>query len=379
MSRWRATPIVSIASARSCALLTESSSWEEAFFALFNHKYHEKDFLQYGARKFFEDPAVTKLLSEPTTAFPPASAPTKDAFDARTRPINATPANAPYNVKEVKEDALWLSQKAGIDEVSALRVVVLEFQTRSHAQLLGEFSEEETISLQDVLNTHSSSVLNSGLLLAGANADSLQKKFDTEASRRIRLLYIYLSERKYFWKTLTFLVEIRYFRILNTAPEGASIPWYCTANLVAVGQRSNEPEQPDQRVKGLISSLRSASSKLFEGKGCGWCKEQEEEVEVELAWASNQLSEAIHIMELIYQNIYVLDENYPSAMVLDWFRFVNEFQFFNEVQMVRILIALPGACSNREVAVQPIEPSTRIRLPNSHYPYINGDAGHSSL
>jgi nuclear pore complex protein Nup188 len=65
----------------------------------------------------------------------------------------------------VKEDALWLSEKAQIDETAALRVAVEECQSRAAARLITLFSEEELASIRETAgNSTSMQLLRSNVL-----------------------------------------------------------------------------------------------------------------------------------------------------------------------------------------------------------------------
>ena len=270
------------------------------------------------------------MLSQPSNAFPKPSPQTKTAFETKTSAINVTPSNtARYDIKEIKEDALWLSNEAGIDEVSALRVVVEEFQSRAYAQLLGEFSEEENLSLQDAADTQSSNVLSTGLLLTGTTPDALQKKFDAQESRRIRLLHIYLSERRYLWKCLVFLVQQRSPHDANKgSDDGRAIPWFNTYHVTVVSQW-DALEAPADRIVRFIATLTSILEKTFSGSGSGWFKDDGGRVDIEIEWTNSQIMEATYIMEIIFQHLWAVDTITQTAPILEWFRFVSRFDFFD--------------------------------------------------
>lgn len=88
--------------------------------------------------EFLADPLSKESLTTPFDPFSSAFADRKSQFDKRTSAINVTPngGTGSYDIKVVKDDSLWLAKEAKIDEVSALRLVVLEHQARSKEQLL---------------------------------------------------------------------------------------------------------------------------------------------------------------------------------------------------------------------------------------------------
>ena len=94
-------------------------SWRDVYTSV----HSSPSSLPPGIRSFLSDAESYNLLKRPLAPFLPPSSGTKSQFDHRTAAINITPDDsAPYNLTQIKEDALWLSTEGGIDEVVALRV-----------------------------------------------------------------------------------------------------------------------------------------------------------------------------------------------------------------------------------------------------------------
>lgn len=88
---------------------------------------------------------LSRSLDTPTSSTPQ----TKSDFETRTAAINVTPGDTGhFDINQIKDDAVWLSQKAKIDEIAALRTVVIEWQGRPAEFINAGFPEEEIISLQ---------------------------------------------------------------------------------------------------------------------------------------------------------------------------------------------------------------------------------------
>lgn len=156
-----------------------------------------------------------ELLAHPFKAFSTPNQQTKSAFETKTSAINVTPSsNTRYDIKEVKEDALWLSKEAEIDEVAALRIVVGECQDRPSAQLLGRLSNEELTSIQEATGTSQASTV---LLSRDTDSETLQDDFESQESRRLRILRTYLSERRNLLQSLNIVCQKSFY----PGPEGS--------------------------------------------------------------------------------------------------------------------------------------------------------------
>lgn len=218
--------------------------------------------------QFFSEAKVLELLAHPSKAFPAPSQQSKAAFETKTSAINVTPSsNTRYNIKEVKEDAIWLSNEARIDEVTALRIVLEECQDRSSAQLLGRFSNEELASIREAAGaTQASTALLS-------DSDAIQEDFDCPKSRRQRILSTYLSARRNILQCLNVVFQ----KTLYSGPEASG------------GRKGKDPQAPESWVQRIgnnlvramgdqdrwiveaISTIAVHATNL--GSGSGWLKQ----------------------------------------------------------------------------------------------------------
>lgn len=286
---------------------------------------------------------MLQLLGRPYNPYSyTPNTPTKSTFETKTAAINVTPTTKrDYEITEIKEDALWLSKEAEIDELSALRLVVLEYQTRSAAQLQSDFSDEERIFLQEAAG-NGSVELSSTLprtKLAVAVSDELTADLDSKDIRRVRALRLYLSERRYLIKCTGLFLQTALDQQNDPAEEAeqdhggeSTALWarHVGADLlVSLGKAGRTMHDC------LTDSIRSLRDK-FKGldKGSGWLKEEGGREDLEIDWLCNILVEAIHTMEII---IRILDKqnHIPSSdAVLDWFRFASTYGFFDQFEHV---------------------------------------------
>lgn len=300
---------------------------------------------------FLLDPEVLQLLEQPFDAHAQPSAQTKAAFETKTSAINVTPSSsAKYDVKEVKEDSLWLSKIAKIDEISALRVVVEECQSRTSAQLLGQFSEEELASIRDAAgNSQHSSSIPVSLLVQGLDPDAIQQQFIRQDTRRQRIFRTYLSERRYILKCTERLVDaVLSNRNLTTDEndkgKGKAVElapsWQLTCGMALASRWDLDNVHPI-----LLRCVRAVGTNLKNlGERSGWSDQDGERGDIEIEWARNQFTEAIHALEIVWQFLSTIVGVPSSQIALEWFRLQQSFSFFNSFESVCARLSRPNTC-----------------------------------
>jgi nuclear pore complex protein Nup188 len=276
---------------------------------------------------FFTDPTVQHLLAHPYIAFHGPSQQTKAAFETKTSAINITPSpNTRYDIKQVKEDALWLSKEARIDELSALRIVVEEFQSRPYSQLLGRFSNEELVGIQDVIGVSQASV---ALLSQGTEMNTIQEDLDAQVTRRPRILRKYLSERRHLLQCVNLLTQSSLFdgpetykdskgKSLEVSP---SWPAEIGNNLLRIGQALDQYLL--ESIEGIDQNIKNIDS------GSGWYKDVGGREDLESEWINSQIVEATRTMEVIFMLL-----NGPfvctSKVIISWLQLLTKYEFFEQ-------------------------------------------------
>lgn len=273
---------------------------------------------------------------DPTKAFEKPSAQTKSDFDARTAAINVTPAqDGKYDIKVIKEDALWLSKTVNLNEVAALRVTVIEFQTRPQCHLLGPLSTQDVINLQQAVGADGSQASS---LLASVNAadtldvDKIWSEFNTDENRHRRLLEIYLSERRHF---LAFVDSILNLMLENTytthlpGPKAAlcqQLQKLTFGNADPTEVRNVRREELVSKYIGLlpefIASADNGPADILSSLG------------LELDWLRTAATETLHLLASIFQLIDLVDAFLPADIVSSWFGFVDAYGFLDGLQGV---------------------------------------------
>ncbi len=158
------------------------STWTDASNALCD----PETALQSGPlQRFLTAEESRNTLVRPWKPFPDPSREEKNKYEAKVAPINIAPGNhAHYNLDQIREDALWLSQEAAISEYVALRLVVQEWQSRPVVQLLSGLTEEEAQSVQDAAGA---SILGGSIVVnAPKQNQQTDAQFDSPDQRRLR-------------------------------------------------------------------------------------------------------------------------------------------------------------------------------------------------
>ena len=329
----------------------DQSSWKAVYSAITNDTELRNDHRAV-IQRFLLDDEVLQLLQKPFDAYAQPSAQSKAAFETKTSAINVTPSStAKYDIKQIKEDSLWLSKAANIDEVSALRLVIEECQCRTSIQLLGNFSEEELVGIRDAAGNSQSSIPVS-LLERGLDPEIIQQQFTLADTRKQRILRTYFSERRYLLKCSERLIDA-YFSKTDLTGEygpgefgkgkGVETPsWKVTAgeNLVRRIDLLNITPVILGCIGAVSKNLRNIDA------GSGWADQDGDRGNIGLEWAHNQLTEATFALELLSQFILYILGSATSQLVLDWFRLQQAYGFFSNFESVFISVFGPRMNTN---------------------------------
>lgn len=289
---------------------------------------------------FITDPSIRALLLGPYGAFPRPTAQTKSSFETRTSAINVTPTSQwRFSIQDIKDDSLWLSNEASIDEVIALRLVVQECQSRPAMQLLSGFSVEEVRALQEVAGDTHLDLSMRGVHGSDGTSD-MKAATDTEKflntdSRRLRILNIYLVERDYILRCSSLFIQLALL-------DEPSLP---SADGGPADRRGNAGSLQDLLVSAGISgsdtrvfalNCTRAVRKRIENleAGSGWFRPQGGRDSLEIEWARSQLTEAIHIIDLMFWVLYAKSGIPTAEVILEWFRMYKQYGYFDEFELV---------------------------------------------
>ncbi|ETR99158.1 hypothetical protein M419DRAFT_11261 [Trichoderma reesei RUT C-30] len=285
--------------------------------------------------RFFDDDYVRGLLSEPATAFAPPDEATNKSFETRTAPINVTSASTDrYDIDQFKEDAKWLSKNAKVNLVAALRVVLVEYQSRSSRHLLGPLSSHDAANLQEAAglqNGQGLAFLSDLGAAAALDADEISAEFDKADTRRRRLFDTFLTERRFFIMVADYATSIKlYQRLPIFAPGDDSV-----ADLYKLRMSA----QPRDEMEAMLPAYLDVVSSCMSGIEAGMKAFTDEEVllndGVELEWIRSLLTEVVHSLSVVLQLVDCYGSDFPpSSAINQWFSLMEIYGFFDSIQPI---------------------------------------------
>ena len=293
--------------------------------------------------RHLQDPAAIYAITQCVDATPKAKSGSKAEFETLTSAINVTPtSNGRYDINQIKEDALWLSNKIDIDEVAALRLTVLEWQSRQEERLLQE-------NIVDVAQDQSLNGLNSplhaSLLLSPtsrtATTNSISDSdFNSPSQRRSRLLKAFATEKKYLLQSAEYLVtravSFASSSELGSSPDAADRPGIPEGLGLKVLESWKLTEGWSSDSKSwftrMISYLLLKISSI--GKGSGWLDQDDFAMDLELEWSNTNVLEIISLLKICLLVGNSSTTLAPHFLVLDWFRFMAQVGFLESMDIV---------------------------------------------
>ncbi|KAH8668373.1 nucleoporin subcomplex protein binding to Pom34-domain-containing protein [Xylariales sp. PMI_506] len=294
--------------------------------------------------EFLTNPTVHAFFTKPSTVFETVvgdNDPHKQAFDTRTSAVQVTPTpNDKYDVKMVKDDSIWLSKNARINLLAALRIVVIEFQSRARSQLTGPISTQDVANLQEaagVTNAQTSSTI-PGLSLVGTrDATEIQEEFEKEGARRRRIFQTYLAERRYFAMATDYLFTLMLHEQLPSCSSSEATRKIRDSLLQAYGITPVTPqaEAPTKTYHALVSQYftRIADSvKSCEDIATVVQDEILQDDDMQVEWMGTCLTEAIHAMTVAFQLLDLSSQVLvPAEILTQWFSFVGDTAFLEVI------------------------------------------------
>lgn len=329
-------------------------------------------------------PDAVRILSDPYNPFPTPSAQTKSEFESKAAAINVTnESNSTFNLEEIKTNATWLSGKAKIDEVSALRIVLLEWQNRSRDQLLNKYSREEINSLRDAVGFDS--IINpvdraepAGILAHTAAQNAGSVKADSQEARKSRLFRLFLSEKLHILKLARFLQAVSVGEKWplcddSGTPVAANTDAPRRKELAGIaetifGSLANTPggDGSGVSIQACVDAVRSRINNLETGSGWTADKDGEMSVEIDLAWQETTLDELYHVMQILFLQLKISGTIPSSEQLLSWLRLMTEYSFLGLFQPVSPTFNGFGEISINLLFIDHGGPSSDVFCPSKH-------------
>lgn len=285
---------------------------------------------------FLRDAHVHELLKNPSLVFGPPSPQSKATLETKTAAINATPTPTDkYDIKTIKEDALWLSKNGSVNEVDALRIVVVEQLSRCSSHLTGPLSSQDVLNIQEaagVSSAQASTIFGAMDVSAAPDAETIWAEFEKEESRRARLIATLLSEQRSFMASSDAFATF----ILHRSP-----PFRGPEATALRGDilRAAFASQDGERVgTGSLESLVTAYIKVLPRCLGGYetISEKMEEsyagADLAVAALAAGLAQATHAMSVVFQMLDQSSHIFAAPeIVSQWFQFLDDSRFLSTI------------------------------------------------
>jgi nuclear pore complex protein Nup188 len=261
---------------------------------------------------------------------------TQREYETRTAPINTTTAsNGRIDINIVKEDAEWLSRTARLNLVAALRVVIVEIQSRPAQHLTTPLSSQDAANLQEAAglnNGQGNSFLSELGAANAADADEIWTDLEKPDQRKRRIFDTYLTERRYFMMTADLAHSIQiYGRLPIYAPVAGNL-----AQLYRMTMTGQTNDEVDALLSAYIRIVGDRMGRLDTGVKDMTDDNLLQSEDTEISLAHTLLVEVIHAMSVVFQLADNLEDRFPpSTVVSSWFSIMDQYAFLSNVQPVR--------------------------------------------
>ncbi|KAI9753145.1 MAG: 60S ribosomal protein L5 [Chaenotheca gracillima] len=317
-------------------------SWRTAFVGLTSPTAAER--AEPTLERFLSDPETATRLGRAYNCFQARTPATNSSFETKTAAIHATPSShAEYDIDQIKADALWLSENANIDEVSALRIAVVEWQWRLKAQLLetsaGEGgSSRSQPSDSSLFAPRSSILLGQPLAENGTSAD-----FQSTEARRRRLFKTYLSDRRYLLKVSELVIRAGLLAEPSSdqpieSEQGRKThhtDWIARTGKTILNARISGGGTSSRGQSFILECIEGLETRIAGlDQGSGFFQDDGERPDVESDWGSNLLVEMTHILQIILSIIESSDGILSAGIIVRWLSFASTYGFFDNFQPV---------------------------------------------
>lgn len=260
-------------------------------------------------------------LTHPENPFPAPDGSSKTKFESQTSAIVTSTANSKFpSIADLKKEALALSKTLNIQELSALRLVILEYESRDENAIVKSTFTPQIAEMEGLWKE-------STLKISDLKSDEeLEKEANT------RRLGIYLMEKRYVVVAATFLI-----RATLSAEGSNSDAWKPLGQKVLDALIGNDKGYSTLKAlaEGLRGRIYSENSNVP-----AWIKEQSEQhgEEVLFEWEKQFLTESIHLLQLIF--ILTYRPIFPSAKVVSlWFALMQDSRFLTEITGINYIAA----------------------------------------
>lgn len=275
---------------------------------------------------FLLDPASVKILSSELDPIAPSSTAAKKEVERRIASLqDSNIQTKTYDIEEFKEDVVWLSHHGKVDELTALRVVLLEWQNRASFRLLKDSGNEPVGTFNATQRP----------TLAAEGGAETPDVFLSETRKHMRLLHLLLAEKE---AILAVSVQVSAVATHAGVPSlHRTVPWFSSLHqAVTETSARTKKTMPDASVQEYIPRCVNAIQAClikFEN-GSGWTLGDADTTALEEAFRTSQLVNVANLLRLLF--VHTLASSTPDtpASVQGWFSHVDEYGFFTQLRPV---------------------------------------------
>lgn len=272
--------------------------------------------------RFLADAKAKEILSKIQETFPKPNSQARSSFDRLTSAINTpSSANGKYNIEQLKNDSLWLSKTAGIDEVSALRLATLELQRRPEDQIVDDVKSTEETGFGRSLRQPA---LLRSILGASQATDLSRSVFRVESAdtktRQLRLLALLLLER----------VNVSKIRQLATFAFTAKEDFKGPAWLRELGSSLTSTwVEATGDFHSFSAEILAAFDTGLESikNGCPWMLDEDQREQLWALWIDSAATEFVLNAQVLLHLVQDRSSLLPSNLVTGWFELMDKTFF----------------------------------------------------
>lgn len=302
------------------------------------------------------DDETRNALARPFAPFQDASPQIKSKFDTTTAPINVSqPTDGSYDLQQMKDDALWTSKELGIDEVSALRCAIVEWQQRPADLLLGKVQDES--QSQDLAQSYFGKSKAAPGDPGDAETRSGPNFADTEL-RRQRLLQVCLEEGSAARACSSILISLGASATVKSL-KGAVVPKFMDQGSEQKPWIEHQAGKIYDVAKGEAVKLSAcnkavaALANLLHGPD-QWPSAIKGRPELSSVYFDAVIQDLVSAMRVTLAQIYAQDSLPTPAEVREWFKLMQSMEFFSSlspispsqivyVPILQVLVSITGA------------------------------------
>ncbi|KAF1823775.1 uncharacterized protein K489DRAFT_379777 [Dissoconium aciculare CBS 342.82] len=300
---------------------------------------------------FVNDPDSLSCLRNCLDPLPRPSPKSAGDYETKIAPIHVTQAaESELDLDELKEDAKWLSKELQIEELGALRLAIVEHQSRTNASLTAG-----TPAISRAANSDDSNTARSG-------EQSKEGKKLTQETRRAALLNTFLVERSHILKLSAHLAArcaVSRGRGLGSRPGAVQAS---TAQPVWIDELGHD--LANDRCSGQTpSGLANFSHKVIEKIGTvlntaedtsAWPKAIVDNG-LQESFVRAHLSDIVCLLQLLLSSLYSLHGVPPHSLVTSWFVLMKRIEFLQNSRPIFAAAGLDVSTAQLLISVISIE------------------------